>query len=386
MLIIYLHGFNSSGNGETAKQLKEIYGENCITPTYDYCNPVIAHRQISRVLLESFNQKEECVLVGTSLGGFWANYFAEKYNLKCVLVNPSLFPQTSLKKYLGENKNYSTNKKVMLTPTQLLLYEKYQTKLTPSNMKIVLVGAKDNVVDPVKTISLMKEHKVVVDKEMGHRVSNIQKVVSLIDEAVYSYAEEILEEKTLLVERVINLLPQDINGKKAYADEVWSILQTSYEKVGGIQGSGFGSKEDMIKNIPFWKLIKRNGKIVAVGMYKDKHGRKRVAAGTDGTSEGKEGFAMLGKEDLQQKRAYGEVSGPSLSFALKQVGEENFIKNLIEPREVEKILDEPIIYPVSDDDSEVIRHPGLKSYFYQRDIGGDLKTKVMMGTPGNKIS
>jgi hypothetical protein len=88
-----------------------------------------------------------------------------------------------------------------------------------------------------------------------------------------------------LVEHVENLSSSE--AKEKYVDEVWQILQDSYKYCGGIHGSGFKSKQDMIDNVPFWKLQKKGGKIVACVMYKDKGGRKMVALGSDGSAEGK---------------------------------------------------------------------------------------------------
>lgn len=384
MVLIYLHGFNSSGTGATAKSLKEVYGEHFISFDYDYINPDLAFEQINGILIECFLNKKEPVLIGSSLGGFWANYFAEKYNIKCVLINPSLSPGKSLGKYLGENKNFSTGKKHILHESHLLSYEKFESNFQNSSsvMKTVLLGAMDEKVNYKNTALLMKEHKVVIDKTMGHRLTEVSKLISLIDETVYSYAEEILEEN-VLNEHVINLLPQDKKGKLAYVDEVWKLLIDTYAKLGGLHGNGFNSKEEMIEIIPFWKLVKRHDKIVAVAMYKDKNGRKRVAAATDGTIEGKKAFAMMGSEDLRQKRAYAEISGPSLLFIKKQMKDE-FINAIIPYGEVSKIIDDHI-QPPPPDDAELLKHPELKNYFYQREIGGHWKTKIMLGTPGNTI-
>lgn len=79
-----------------------------------------------------------------------------------------------------------------------------------------------------------------------------------------------------LNERFINALPNDDDIKQKFADQVWDVLQYSYRELGGLKGSGFNSKEDMIKNIPFWKMVTKNGVVHAVVMYKDRGGRKSV--------------------------------------------------------------------------------------------------------------
>lgn len=191
--------------------------------------------------------------------------------------------------------------------------------------------------------------------------------------------------RNLLSERFINLF--DPEKKKQYVDLVWDLIQSSYKKIGGIRGSGFNSKEDMIKNIPFWKLAKKDGKIVALALYKDKNGRKRVASATDGTEEGKNQLEILGREDLTRERSYAEISASSLSFMKRRwKGSLPFEDYIISPEKAESILGDELIYPVSEDDPEVQRHPELKKYFYQREIGGHYHTKLMVGTPGLKIA
>jgi hypothetical protein len=72
-----------------------------------------------------------------------------------------------------------------------------------------------------------------------------------------------------LNEGFLNLLPSDKDKKQEHADVVWNMLQKAYAKVGGIQGSGFESKEDMIAKIPFWKIGRSKGQPNSVVLYKD---------------------------------------------------------------------------------------------------------------------
>lgn len=181
----------------------------------------------------------------------------------------------------------------------------------------------------------------------------------------------------LLVERFVNLFTKD--EKQKYVDQVWDMLQKSYAPLGGIHGSGFESKEDVINKIPFWKVAKTNGRVVAVALYKDKSGRKRVAGATDGTQEGKDKFEQMSKSDIAQERAYAEISSKSLNFILKRWKGSDITKYMVLPKDAEKVLGAELTYPVPDDDPEVLAHPELKKFFYQRDIGGKLHTKLMIG-------
>jgi hypothetical protein len=189
--------------------------------------------------------------------------------------------------------------------------------------------------------------------------------------------------KTFITERYINLIGDDPK-KHEYKHEVHNLLKKSYEKIGGIHGSGFESPDDMVKKVHMWKLAKKDGKIVSAVLYKEKGGRKSVAVGTNGTDEGKSHLAHMMKHDVIGHRAYSEKSGPSLSFLKKQLPPGHLEKSAIKYHHVEKMIGEPIKKPPHDD-PEVIKHPELKDHLYQRKIGDEWHTKLMLGTPGKTI-
>lgn len=175
----------------------------------------------------------------------------------------------------------------------------------------------------------------------------------------------------ILIERYVNLLPSDAEEKARYAPEVWDLLVSSYAPVGGLKGKGFSSIEDMIETIPFWKLVRRNGRIVAVKLYRDKNGRKSVASATDGTQEGKAELAKIMQDDARLSRSYSEISPNVYRFALKALGQE-LLDAAIIPAEVAKEID-----------GSVMLIPG-EPYWYEREIGdsGEVKRKIMLGHVG----
>lgn len=187
-----------------------------------------------------------------------------------------------------------------------------------------------------------------------------------------------------ICETYVNMLPRNNAAKDAIKDKVFDMLQRAYADQGGIAGTGFNSPDDMVQNIPFWKINRKNGVINAVVMYKDTLGRKRVAMATDGTQAGKDAMADIIVSDMTQGRSYGEISGKALSFALRVI---DVVPYLISFNRVQEIIakrGDTITRPPADD-PEIIRHPELADYFYVRLIGKDPHTKVMLGKPGMSL-
>jgi hypothetical protein len=204
----------------------------------------------------------------------------------------------------------------------------------------------------------------------------------------------------ILVERFINLIgDRDQAQKQKYKQQVFDVLQRSYASIGGIKGSGFGSPDEMVQQIPFWKLATKNGELVAVTLYKDKQGRKAVASGTDGTELGK--HMLQNMVAAEPKRSYSEKSKAALAVAMKSMSVQDQKQYLIKPDQVSKITGDPVLpvkglpeseWPITDPAElestklTLQRYPDLREYGYFREIGGSQKFKVMMGTPHQSIS
>lgn len=62
--------------------------------------PDVAQRQLQQVI-DSI-PLQDLALVGSSLGGFWAKYWAQRYDLPAVLINPAVAPDKLLARYIGQ--------------------------------------------------------------------------------------------------------------------------------------------------------------------------------------------------------------------------------------------------------------------------------------------
>lgn len=156
--VIYVHGYGSSGNTETAVNLRRILGEgfDVISPTYDGSKPLEAASMFEALLAGL----DAPIVVGTSLGGFFSNYLALTANVPAVIVNPTLQPSVSLHNY-GENARVLAGYKHLEALTA-------QTRHRPT--RIVVVGIRDDVVDPRTNGLLLKEEATTVMLDMGHRI------------------------------------------------------------------------------------------------------------------------------------------------------------------------------------------------------------------------
>lgn len=63
-------------------------------------------RSFLEKLVEETLDNYQLSFAGSSLGGYYATYLAEKYSGSAVLVNPSVKPYETLRAYLGKNKFY----------------------------------------------------------------------------------------------------------------------------------------------------------------------------------------------------------------------------------------------------------------------------------------
>jgi predicted esterase YcpF (UPF0227 family) len=100
------------------------------------------------------------IVVGTSLGGFFANHLALLNNVPAVIVNPALRPSSSLHKY-GEDALVLAGYKHLEALTE-------QAQHRPS--RSVVVGTRDDVVDPRTNGMTLRDGVTTVLLDMGHRI------------------------------------------------------------------------------------------------------------------------------------------------------------------------------------------------------------------------
>lgn len=121
--LIYIHGFRSSTTSEKSRAFRKIFPEITLA-TYDTLHPDIGFRQLDEIISAAL--PHHLILIGSSLGGFWAYQFAKKYSLKCVLLNPCMNPEVTLKPDIGLVTNMYTGEEGVMDESDLLKYDQYR--------------------------------------------------------------------------------------------------------------------------------------------------------------------------------------------------------------------------------------------------------------------
>jgi predicted esterase YcpF (UPF0227 family) len=174
-VILYIHGFNSSCASFKARVLKErltARGEGGRFACIDL--PHWPGQAIARLesLIES-RRDRPITLVGSSLGGYYATWLAEKYDLRAVLINPAVRPYELLQPALGPNRNLYTGEEYQLTDEHLRQLQALEVPaLTHPARYLLLVGDRDEVLDHRKALERYRGAAQIVVEGGDHGLSD----------------------------------------------------------------------------------------------------------------------------------------------------------------------------------------------------------------------
>jgi predicted esterase YcpF (UPF0227 family) len=181
-MIIYLHGFNSSpqsGKAQTFKRYLEERGQGA-----QFTCPQLPHgpdEAIAAVEAEMARfPKDRVTLIGSSLGGFYATWLAEKYGVRAALINPAIDPHVGLRAYLGPQESYRGGEKYELTEQHLRQWEKLFVQKVHPERYLLLVETGDEVLDYRLAVKKYRGAKQVVVQGGDHTLASFPGQIPLI--------------------------------------------------------------------------------------------------------------------------------------------------------------------------------------------------------------
>ena len=120
-MIFYIHGFNSSAASSSGRLLERQLGVRVHAMEY---RSDAMYADSFKSLTEQLNRHGDgCnVLVGTSMGGFYALMLSAAALTPCVAFNPVVEPRRQLRQFLGRNVNFQTHEAYDFTEAMLDSY------------------------------------------------------------------------------------------------------------------------------------------------------------------------------------------------------------------------------------------------------------------------
>ena len=181
-MIVYLHGFNSSPASHKAQVLKKYLEARGLGGRYA-CPalpdaPLEAIRAIENTV--AGRHPEDVALLGSSLGGFYATWIAEKIGCRAVLINPAITPHIGLEAYLGTQKNLHTGEPYELTRAHLEGWRSLLVERIDPERYLLLLETGDEVLDWREAARKYEGARMVIRQGGDHSLQCFEEMIPRI--------------------------------------------------------------------------------------------------------------------------------------------------------------------------------------------------------------
>ena len=177
--ILYLHGFNSSPESHKARVLHDYMNLSGLGDRIDIPEipPVPAAAiELLQHHAETIIKDSGLSLAGSSLGGFYATWLAEKYNCPAVLINPAVKPHQILSKYLGENTNYYTAESWVLDETHLNQFRELTIdRLSHPHRYLLMLQTGDDTLDYREAVERYADCPAIIEQGGSHEFRGFER-------------------------------------------------------------------------------------------------------------------------------------------------------------------------------------------------------------------
>ena len=181
-MLIYLHGFNSSPQSHKAQLFARwMQGHGLGT---QFACPELPHQPLQAIeVIESEmarHRGEPLTLMGSSLGGFYATWLAEKYRARAVLINPAVLPHAGLRAFPAAQQNLHTGERYELTEEHFLEWEQLVVPQITPELYLLLVETGDEVIDYREALQKYRGCRQVVVEGGDHTLKSFPEHFPLI--------------------------------------------------------------------------------------------------------------------------------------------------------------------------------------------------------------
>lgn len=146
--ILYLHGFCSSPASWKARLLADTLASRGLSERLfcPFLSPV-PNEAIGEAAAIIEGHAGPLAVAGSSLGGFYATWLAEKYGLTAVLINPAVAAPVTLAKYLGTQTHLHTGETFEFTVEHLAQLRALVVPQVRPSRYLLMVETGDELLD-----------------------------------------------------------------------------------------------------------------------------------------------------------------------------------------------------------------------------------------------
>ena len=177
-LLVYLHGFRSSPRSSKAVMTGQaVRALNNKDEQYEwYCPQLLASPKESMNMVTQYinaSKADKVVVVGSSLGGFYTNYLAEKYDCIGIALNPAVRAARELEPHVGMMTAYDSDEPFDFRAEYIDELKALQVETITRPERYFLIAAKgDELLDWQEMVDFYTGAKQLVLEGSDHGISN----------------------------------------------------------------------------------------------------------------------------------------------------------------------------------------------------------------------
>jgi predicted esterase YcpF (UPF0227 family) len=181
-MLIYIHGFNSSPESYKASLLRDFANRINMPdileiPALAY-EPILAMQQLQQLIekYHSHHALRPLCFIGSSLGGYYATWLAEKYDSRVVLINPAIKPYELFEDYLGHNRNLYTGEEYELTMDHIDQLKAFEVNsISKPDRYLLMIQTGDEVLDYKMAMNKYAAVPSIVEEGGGHEFAGFER-------------------------------------------------------------------------------------------------------------------------------------------------------------------------------------------------------------------
>ncbi len=184
-MIVYLHGFASSPHSAKAAMLAQWFADHGKGAAFAYPPLPNSPAEVMRLFVDQLHLQPGDVVIGSSLGGFYASVLAERFGCKAAVLNPVVHASRDLGQHVvahkGQFTNHHTQTKFAFGESEIDALRALEFAAISFPERYLLVAAKgDEVLNWQDMVKFYSGAKQIVLEHSDHGLSDFDAIIDQV--------------------------------------------------------------------------------------------------------------------------------------------------------------------------------------------------------------